>query len=141
MKYYLVEAFTDSLFSGNPAGVCVCESWPSDEMMQRIAREHNQPEPALWSKDETAWRIRWFTPAFEMDLCGHATLASGYVMMNYVEPGDVAAFDSCSGPVRVLRAENNQYVLDFPSRPPVEVPIPEEVYDRLEKEMEASVHG
>ncbi len=131
MKYYLVDAFTDSLFSGNPAGVCVLEQWPSDEMMQRIAGENNLPETAFLCKEENGWRIRWFTPAFEMDLCGHATLASGYVMMNYVEPGDVAAFDSCSGPVRVLRAENDQYVLDFPSRPPVEVPIPAGIEDCL----------
>ena len=104
MKYYLVEAFTDALFSGNPAGVCVLESWPSDEMMQRIAGENNLPETAFLCKEENGWRIRWFTPAFEMDLCGHATLASGYVLMNCVESGDVAEFDSCSGPLRVLRA-------------------------------------
>lgn len=124
MKYYLVDAFTDRLFAGNPAGVCVCESWPSDEMMQRIAGENNLPETAFLCKEETGWHIRWFTPSFEMDLCGHATLASGYVLMNHVEPGDEAAFDSCSGPVRVLRAGDDRYVLDFPSRPPVEVPIP-----------------
>lgn len=131
MKYYLVEAFTDSLFSGNPAGVCVCESWPSDEMMQRIAGENNLPETAFLCKEADGWRIRWFTPAFEMDLCGHATLASGYVLMNCVEPGDVAEFDSCSGHLRVLRAENHQYILDFPSRPPVEVPIPDGIEDCL----------
>ena len=100
MKYYLVDAFTDSLFSGSPAGVCVLEQWPSDEMMQRIAGENNLPETAFLCKEENGWRIRWFTPAFEMDLCGHATLASGYVLMNCVEPGDVAEFDSCSGPLR-----------------------------------------
>ena len=131
MKYYLVEAFTDALFSGNPAGVCVLDQWPSDEMMQRIAGENNLPETAFLCKEENGWRIRWFTPAFEMDLCGHATLAAGYVLMNCEEPGDVAAFDSCSGPLRVLRAEGNQYILDFPSRPPVEVPIPEGIEECL----------
>ena len=124
MKYYLADAFTDSLFSGNPAGVCVCEQWPSDGMMQRIAGENNLPETAFLCREEGGWRIRWFTPSFEMDLCGHATLAAGFVLMNYVEPGDQAVFESCSGQVRVLRAENDRYVLDFPSRPPVEVPIP-----------------
>ena len=94
MKYYLVEAFTDSLFSGNPAGVCVCESWPTDEMMQRIAGENNLPETAFLCKEEGGWRIRWFTPAFEMDLCGHATLASGYVLMDTIE-GYGFGYDFC----------------------------------------------
>ena len=61
MKYYLVDAFTDSLFSGNPAGVCVLDAWPSDEMMQRIAGENNLPETAFLCKEATGWRIRWFT--------------------------------------------------------------------------------
>lgn len=125
MKYYLVEAFTDTLFSGNPAGVCVVDEWPEKEMMQRLAGENNLPETAFLHKGENGWEIRWFTPAFEMDLCGHATLASGFVVMNLLEHSDRADFSSCSGPLSVLRDEGgNGYVLDFPSRPPVEIPIP-----------------
>lgn len=124
MKYYLVDTFTDRLFSGNPAGVCLLESWLPDALMQRIAGENNLPETAFLCREQEGWAIRWFTPAFEMDLCGHATLASGFVLMNYVEPGDEAVFRSRSGVVRVLRGEGAQYVLDFPARPPVEIPIP-----------------
>ena len=81
MKYYLVEAFTDALFSGNPAGVCVLESWPSDEMMQRIAGENNLPETAFIVKEEQGYHLRWFTPGTEVELCGHATLASSFVIL------------------------------------------------------------
>ena len=124
MRYYLVDAFTDRLFSGNPAGVCLADRPLSPELMQRIAGENNLPETAFLEKGPEGWSIRWFTPSFEMDLCGHATLAAGFVLMNLIEPGDEAAFSSCSGPLRVLRREQG-YALDFPSRPPREIPIPE----------------
>ena len=105
MRYYLVDAFTDRLFSGNPAGVCLADRPLSPELMQRIAGENNLPETAFLEKGPEGWHIRWFTPSFEMDLCGHATLAAGFVLMNLIEPGDEAAFSSCSGPLRVLRRE------------------------------------
>jgi len=124
MKYYLVDTFTDQLFSGNPAGVCILDTWPEDSLLQQIAMENNLPETAFICKEQEGWHIRWFTPAFEMDLCGHATLASGFVLMNYVDPSDTSEFRSCSGVVRVFRGEDDQYVLDFPSRPPKEIPIP-----------------
>lgn len=124
MRYYLVDAFTDTLFSGNPAGVCLADRPLSPELMQRIAGENNLPETAFLEKGPEGWHIRWFTPSFEMDLCGHATLAAGFVLMNLIEPGDEAAFSSCSGPLRVLRREQG-YALDFPARPPREIPVPE----------------
>lgn len=130
MRYFLADAFTDNLFSGNPAGVCLLDHPLSPELMQRIAGENNLPETAFLEKRPEGWHIRWFTPAFEMDLCGHATLASGFVLMNYVEPGDEARFSSCSGQVRVLR-QGGSYALDFPSRPPVQVPIPEGIEECL----------
>jgi len=122
MKYFMVDAFSSAPFSGNPAGVCLVERWPEKELMQRIAGENRLPETAFIHKGEKGWEIRWFTPSFEMDLCGHATLASGFVILNILEPSDQVELSSCSGPLRVLR-ERDRYTLDFPSRPPVEVSI------------------
>ena len=122
MKYYMVDAFTSAPFSGNPAGVCLVDRWPEKELMQRIAGENRLPETAFICKEPSGWAIRWFTPAFEMDLCGHATLASGFVILNLLEHADEVELSSCSGPLRVLR-DGDRYTLDFPSRPPVEVSI------------------
>lgn len=122
MKYYMVDAFTNAPFSGNPAGVCLVERWPETGLMQRIAGENRLPETAFIHKGSGGWEIRWFTPAFEMDLCGHATLASGYVILNLLEPGDSVRLSSRSGELWVLR-EEDRYTLDFPSRPPVEISI------------------
>ena len=125
MKYYLADAFTKKLFAGNPAGVCVVEQWPEDGLMQRIAGENNLPETAFLHKGEGGWEIRWFTPSFEMDLCGHATLASGFVLLDKLEGGDSVELSSCSGPLWVKRGPEGQgFVLDFPARAPREIPIP-----------------
>ncbi len=124
MTYYVVDAFTDRPFSGNPAGVCLVDSWPSDTKMQQIAGENNLPETAFICKEPEGWRIRWFTPAFEMDLCGHATLASGFVILTQLEPdADRVNFSSASGPLCVLR-QGDCFTLDFPSRAPVPVSTP-----------------
>lgn len=125
MKYYLADAFTKKLFAGNPAGVCVVEQWPEGGLMQRIAGENNLPETAFLHKGEGGWEIRWFTPSFEMDLCGHATLASGFVLLDKLEGGDSVELSSCSGPLWVKRGPEGQgFVLDFPARAPREIPIP-----------------
>ena len=87
MKMYMVDAFAEELFYGNPAAVCVCAEWLSEETMQNIAGENNLPETAFLVKEGDCYRIRWFTPAYEIDLCGHATLASSFVIHNYIEPG------------------------------------------------------
>lgn len=131
MTYYMVDAFTDRPFAGNPAGVCLVDAWPDDKKMQQIAGENNLPETAFVCREPAGWKIRWFTPSFEMDLCGHATLASGYVLLTQLEPqAPYVDFSSRSGPLRVLR-ENDRFVLDFPSRPPVPVPTPEGLSDCL----------
>ena len=85
MKQYIVDAFTDKVFSGNPAAVCVMDKWPSDEWMMNMAAENNLSETAFIVKEETGYRLRWFTPGTEVELCGHATLASSFVMLNYYE--------------------------------------------------------
>ncbi len=123
MRYFIVDAFTAEPFAGNPAGVCLLESWPDAAVMQRIAGENNLPETAFILDGENGWEIRWFTPAFEMDLCGHATLASGYVILNCLQSHLAQVrFSSQSGPLQVTR-QGDTYVLDFPSRPPVPVDV------------------
>lgn len=122
MKYFIIDAFTTAPFTGNPAGVCLVDRWPEAKLMQKIAGENRLPETAFICKGDKGWGIRWFTPSFEMDLCGHATLASGFVILNILEPADQVELSSPSGPLRVQR-ENDLYTLDFPARPPVEVSI------------------
>lgn len=83
MKQYIVDAFTDKIFSGNPAAVCVMNSFPSDDIMQNIAAENNLSETAFVVKENDCYHIRWFTPKSEIDFCGHATLATAYILFNY----------------------------------------------------------
>lgn len=85
MKQYIVDAFTDKIFSGNPAAVCVLESFPSEEIMQSIATENNLSETAFVVKENDHYHIRWFTPKSEIDFCGHATLATAFVIFNFSE--------------------------------------------------------
>ena len=85
MKQYIVDAFTDKLFSGNPAAVCVLDSFPSEDIMQNIAAENNLSETAFVVKENDRYHIRWFTPKKEIDFCGHATLATSFVLFNYYD--------------------------------------------------------
>ena len=97
MKYYVVDAFADAVFKGNPAGVCLLEGECDDVIMQNIAAENNLSETAFVTKREGYYDLRWFTPNVEIDLCGHATLGSAYVVMNYLETtakGDTVDFVS-----------------------------------------------
>jgi PhzF family phenazine biosynthesis protein len=82
-KIYQVDAFTDKVFSGNPAAVCPLDTWLSDGIMQSITLENNLAETAFCVKHDNQFQIRWFTPAIEVDLCGHATLAAAFVLFNY----------------------------------------------------------
>ena len=82
MKQYIVDAFTGKPFSGNPAAVCVMDSWPSEEVMMKLVMENNLSETAFIVKEEAGYHLRWFTPGTEVELCGHATLASSYVILN-----------------------------------------------------------
>ena len=125
IRYFHVDAFTQTPFSGNPAGVCPLQDWLPAEQMQQIAAENNLAETAFIvpRPDASAeYDIRWFTPAVEIDLCGHATLASAHVLFQHL--GLSAAqvtFHSQSGPLRVTREGNGRLTLDFPSRPPQEL--------------------
>ncbi|SHM65309.1 PhzF family phenazine biosynthesis protein [Ruminococcus flavefaciens] len=86
MKQYIVDAFTDKVFSGNPAAVCVLDNFPSEDIMQSIATENNLSETAFVVKENERYHIRWFTPKSEIDFCGHATLATAFVLFNYYAP-------------------------------------------------------
>jgi PhzF family phenazine biosynthesis protein len=127
MRQWTVDAFASAPFRGNPA--CVVEpfdQWPSDDWMQALAKENNQAETAflLRTGDPARFGLRWFTPGMEVDLCGHATLASAHVLL--VEQGLEAAvltFDSRSGPLIVRRAAGS-YEMDFPADPPRRTPPP-----------------
>ena len=115
---YQVDAFTSRVFGGNPAAVCPLESWLADATLQAIAAENNLSETAFFVGRDGKYDIRWMTPAAEVDLCGHATLASGWVVFNRLETArDEVEFGSRSGPLKVVR-EGDLLALDFPARPP-----------------------
>jgi PhzF family phenazine biosynthesis protein len=135
---YQVDAFTPRVFAGNPAAVCPLERWLDDSALQAIALENNLSETAFFVPDEQGgYHLRWFTPAVEVDLCGHATLASAYVLMNYLDPSRTeVCFRSRSGELRVTR-EGDLYALDFPSRPPSRVEPPQELIEALGVEPES----
>lgn len=112
---YQVDAFTDTLFHGNPAAVCPLEEWLPDALMQQIALENNLSETAFFVARGNRFAIRWFTPALEVDLCGHATLATGYVIFRFLRPdAEAIEFDSRSGVLQVSRA-GELLTLDFPA--------------------------
>jgi len=123
MRYFHVDAFTQTAFAGNPAGVCPLPAWLPAELMQQIAAENNLAETAFIvprTGSAADYDIRWFTPTVEIDLCGHATLASAHVLfahLGFAEPKVI--FHSQSGPLEVSRAGDGRLTLDFPSRPPV----------------------
>jgi PhzF family phenazine biosynthesis protein len=115
---YVVDAFTNRPFHGNPAAVIPLENWLPDDLLQSMAAEHNLAETVYFVQTPDGYDIRWFTPKTEVDLCGHATLASGFVIEQFIDPlASSITFQSKSGPLG-LTIENGLYTLDFPSRPP-----------------------
>lgn len=115
---YQVDAFTDAVFGGNPAAVCPLEAWLPDATMQAIAAENNLAETAFFVPDGAGYHLRWFTPTVEVDLCGHATLASAYVIATHLDPAaETIRFDSASGPLTVSR-DGAVFTLDFPTHKP-----------------------
>jgi PhzF family phenazine biosynthesis protein len=119
MNLYWIDAFTDRLFAGNPAGVVPLQAWPADALMQRVAFENGLPETAFLLKTGAdRFHLRWFSPAMEIDLCGHATLAAAHVVFTVLgSGGDVLTFDTRSGPLVVTRLADGKLELDFPARP------------------------
>ena len=134
IPYYQIDVFTDRLFRGNPAGVCLLPSgWLGDEAMQNIAFENNQSETAFVVEQGDSYGLRWFTPTLEMDLCGHATVAPAHVLFTeYGLKTERIVFETRSGAVSVAR-EAERLVLDFPSRPAAACAGPGEVEGVLGK--------
>lgn len=123
MKQYIVDAFTDQPFRGNPAAVCVMEAWPSEQWMMRLAMGNNLSETAFLVKEKDGYRLRRFTPETEVELCGHATLASAFVILNEREPDqDRVRFYTVSGPLEIIKKED-LYEMDFPTYPMKEIPV------------------
>lgn len=114
LPIYQIDAFTDRAFTGNPAAVMPLDAWLPDEMLQKIAAENNLAETAFFIPKGDEFHIRWFTPTVEVALCGHATLASAYVITRYLQPHrQKMVFDSLSGPLIVTR-DGDRLALDFP---------------------------
>ena len=127
MKQYIIDAFTDKPFSGNPAAVLVMDRWPSEEAMMNLAMENNLSETAFIVKEEQGYHLRWFTPGAEVTLCGHATLASSFVILNYFEPGaDTVQFRTLSG-VLTIRKKGKRYEMDFPICKQKEIPVTDDM--------------
>jgi len=122
---YQVDAFASHHFTGNPAAVCPLERWLPDSVMQHIAMENNLSETAFFVDTDEGFHIRWFTPVTEVDLCGHATLATAHVIFNYLAyPKETIFFESLSGPLKVTK-EADLLVLDFPADDLIPIALPD----------------
>src|SRR5215470_12311547 len=131
IPYYQVDAFTSHLFSGNPAGVCILADWLADALLQSIAAENNLAETAFVVQKGTDFGLRWFTPAIEMDLCGHATLAAAHVIFRHLGYGEsVIRFETRSGMLAVTRSDEI-LALDFPARPATACSAPADLIEGL----------
>lgn len=128
---YQIDAFASKVFAGNPAAVCPLEDWLEEEVMQSIAAENNLAETAFFVKEGQGYGLRWFTPLAEIDLCGHATLASAFVVFSHLEPkAEKVEFETKSGRLTV-RQEGGLLSMDFPSRDPEPCPTPDVLIEAL----------
>lgn len=131
---FQIDAFTNRVFCGNPAAVCILEQWLPDDTMQNIATENSVAETAFVKPFNDGYKIRWFTPEIEMDLCGHATLASAHVIVRHMNPTlSSVKFYSKSGILNV-NVEGDLLIMDFPSRKPFPSDIPQLILDAIKAE-------
>lgn len=131
MKCYIVDAFTKEIFKGNPAAVCVLDQWLPDELMQHIAMENSLSETAFTVKEGDHWHLRWFTPGGEIDLCGHATLGTAYVLSHFFEPdASRYVFQTLSGELIVTR-DGDRFSMDFPAYDMKPVPVTDAMEEAL----------
>lgn len=127
---YVVDAFTDRVFTGNPAAICLLETWFPDVLLQEIAKENNLSETAFLVKEPAGYHLRWFTPGGEIDLCGHATLASAFVLLSFYSQAPEVAFATKSGMLTVRR-NGELFAMDFPAYKLVPVAVTQELVDAL----------
>lgn len=131
MRYYVVDAFAERVFEGNPAGVCILEEALPEELMQKIAIENNLSETAFAVKNGGGYALRWFTPGGEINLCGHATLATAFVLMNHVEKGLTSvSFQTLSGELTVNKI-GDVYEMDFPAIHSEAYPLSDQMVEAL----------
>jgi PhzF family phenazine biosynthesis protein len=129
---YQADAFTSQLFGGNPAAVCPLTGWLPDEVMQKIAVENNLAETAFFVKTGNGYLLRWFTPEYEIDLCGHATLASAHILFTELGyTGDSIHFETVKAGVLTVQRNGDKYTMDFPSRPPIPIEVPNGLVEAL----------
>jgi len=131
LPIYHIDAFTSELYEGNSAIVCPLDKWLSDDIMQKIAFENNLSETAFFVPKNNGFHIRWFSPTNEVDLCGHATLASSFVIFNILNyDNNIIEFDSKSGLLKVIKDDDN-LILNFPAQPPTPCDTPQEIINAL----------
>jgi PhzF family phenazine biosynthesis protein len=129
---YQADAFTDKLFGGNPAAICPLDEWLPDETMQKIAIENNLAETAFFVKNDTGYKLRWFTPEYEIDLCGHATLASAHILFTQLgHKQDEIHFETVKAGTLIVKKDGDKYTMDFPSRPPIHIELPNGLAEAL----------
>ncbi|HVU43841.1 MAG TPA: PhzF family phenazine biosynthesis protein [Xanthobacteraceae bacterium] len=125
LPIYQVDAFAEKLFGGNPAAICPLTEWLPDATMQAIAAENNLAETAFFVREGADYALRWFTPAVEVDLCGHATLASAHVVFSFLEPGrERVNFRTLKAGTLTVARRGDMLMMDFPARPATAVDPP-----------------
>ncbi len=131
LPIYQIDAFASELFKGNPAAVCPLDRWLPDKLMQLVASENNLSETAFFVPNENGFQIRWFTPVSEVDLCGHATLATAFVIFNIIGyDQNIIEFESKSGLLKVIKDGDN-LILNFPAQPPISCETTQEIINAL----------
>lgn len=131
MKQYIVDAFTDKVFHGNQAAICIMDHWIPEDLMINITKENNFSETAFAVKEGKKYYLRWFTPGGEIDLCGHATLACAYVLFRfYIPDKNMVTFSTLSGDL-IVSKDNNLLEMEFPAYPLEKVPVTEDIVDAL----------
>lgn len=131
LQIFQIDAFTSEIFKGNPACVMPLDNWLPDDTLLKIAKENNVSETAYFIKKEDHFYLRWFTPEIEMDLCGHATLATAYCLRNHLNyKKDSVKFDSMSGEL-VVKFNADYMQMDFPHRKPLKSDLPQNILDSL----------
>ncbi len=134
LTIFQVDAFTSEVFKGNPAAICPLDSWLDDGLLQRIALENNLSETAFFVRKDDVYEIRWFTPTFEIDLCGHATLASAFVIFEVLKlETEKVKFHSHKSGELLVEKNGDRLTLDFPSRPVSAAAAPEGLIEALGK--------
>jgi PhzF family phenazine biosynthesis protein len=134
LKIFQVDAFSSKPFAGNPAAVCITDKWLERDLMQKIANENNLSETAFAVPTEGRYEIRWFTPEIEVDLCGHATLATAHILFNHMDhPSNRVEFDTISSGRLFVEKSGEKLTLDFPADVIEEMVVPEVIVTALQK--------